>query len=231
MPFAWDGRVRVIGHRGSPREAPENTLASFRAAVAAGADAVELDLHLSRDGVPVVHHDPALGDGTPVGDLFAADLAARGVPTLADVLRAVALPVDAELKADGRDPHLLPGAVAGVVEAAGALDRVLATSFDPHLAAAYAERTGRPAGWVAFFPLMAEDVAHAPALTHVLLAQDAATPEAVASLRGAGRIVSAWTVNDEDAALRLVGMGVTGLVTDRPAALRAALVRRGGAAP
>ena len=48
----------VIGHRGNRAHAPENTLESFAQAVALGADAIELDVHISSDGVPVVMHDP-----------------------------------------------------------------------------------------------------------------------------------------------------------------------------
>ena len=68
----------VIGHRGNRAHAPENTLESFREAVALGADAVEFDLHISRDGALVVIHDPMLErttDGSgPVARHTAADL-------------------------------------------------------------------------------------------------------------------------------------------------------------
>src|SRR5689334_3790399 len=50
--------VERIGHRGAPREFPENTLPSFQRAFELGADGVELDVHLTVDGTPVVHHDP-----------------------------------------------------------------------------------------------------------------------------------------------------------------------------
>lgn len=50
----------VIGHRGNRAHSPENTLESMREAVALGVDALEFDVHVTRDGVPVVHHDPTL---------------------------------------------------------------------------------------------------------------------------------------------------------------------------
>ena len=50
-----------IGHRGAKRELRENTLAAFRRAFERGADAVELDVHATRDGVVVIHHDAELG--------------------------------------------------------------------------------------------------------------------------------------------------------------------------
>src|SRR5512139_238892 len=73
-------RPIVFAHRGGAALAPENTLVAFDAGLAAGADGIELDVRLSRDGVPVLMHDPTLerttnGSG-PVGDRTAADLAA-----------------------------------------------------------------------------------------------------------------------------------------------------------
>ena len=72
MPF------QVIGHRGAAGHAPENTLAGFRLALELGVDAVELDLHLCRDGVPVVIHDATVDrttDGAgPVAELTSAEL-------------------------------------------------------------------------------------------------------------------------------------------------------------
>ncbi|HEX6574259.1 MAG TPA: glycerophosphodiester phosphodiesterase [Gemmatimonadaceae bacterium] len=54
----------VIGHRGNRAHAPENTIESFAQAVAAGADAIEFDVHVSADGIAVVHHDPTVSRTT-----------------------------------------------------------------------------------------------------------------------------------------------------------------------
>src|SRR5947209_8418242 len=64
-PEASRPRVERIGHRGAPREFPENTLPAFDRALALGADAIELDVHVSSDGVVVVHHDPDV-QGRPI---------------------------------------------------------------------------------------------------------------------------------------------------------------------
>ena len=133
------GNRLVIGHRGNAAHAPENTLESFDQAIALGADALELDVRVSRDGVPVVIHDPTLlrtaGRRDAVAALTAAELASvdtgatftrdggatfpyrdRGltVPTLAEVLtRFPKTPLLIEVK---------------VPEAAAPLERALVAS-------------------------------------------------------------------------------------------------------
>ena len=63
----------IIGHRGASAVAPENTLAAFREAIAVGADGIEFDVRLTRDGFPVVIHDSSLrrtgGLSQRIGDL------------------------------------------------------------------------------------------------------------------------------------------------------------------
>lgn len=140
----------VFAHRGGAALAPENTLAAFDNGLACGADGIELDVRLSRDGVPVVVHDPTLDRTTdaagPVECLSAAELAAidagyrfdrqgafpfrglgLGVPALKDVLdryRATAMIV--ELKS--AEPRLAR-AVVEDIHATGTLGRVTIGSF------------------------------------------------------------------------------------------------------
>lgn len=82
----------VLAHRGLHSDAaPENTLRAFEQAVAAGADGIETDLRLSRDGIPVLFHDRLTADGREVADLTAAELSAAAgypVPTLDEALAA-----------------------------------------------------------------------------------------------------------------------------------------------
>jgi glycerophosphoryl diester phosphodiesterase len=144
-----DGRF-VIGHRGNAVRAPENTLESFRQAVALGVDAIELDVRVTRDGVPVVIHDPTLGRTTDRGEVVAdvsfarlrrADAGAmftpnagasfpyrgRGltIPTLREVVDATAgLPLLIEVKV----PEAAP-AIVDVLTRAAAGDRVVAASM------------------------------------------------------------------------------------------------------
>lgn len=78
----------VIGHRGFPARHPDNSLAGIAAALAAGADGVEVDVRPSADGVWVCHHDLAYR-GRPVREWSAAALGDGGVPSLEDVVGAV----------------------------------------------------------------------------------------------------------------------------------------------
>ena len=105
--------MQTVGHRGASALAPENTLLAIRVAIAHRLDYVEVDVHLSRDGQLVVHHDAQLVDQNgvrmPVAELTAAELARipkgddQVVPTLAEVLALAAdrIGVYIELKAAG----------------------------------------------------------------------------------------------------------------------------------
>jgi glycerophosphoryl diester phosphodiesterase len=156
-PAVFADHPLVFAHRGGAALAPENTLAAFDCGLALGADGLELDVRLSRDGVAVVHHDPNLDRTTdasgPVGARTAAELArvdagARfesrgaspfrgqgiGVPTLAEVLaRYPRARIIVELK---EDTEALARAVVGDVQRAGAGDRASLGSFGSRTIAA-----------------------------------------------------------------------------------------------
>jgi glycerophosphoryl diester phosphodiesterase len=53
--------MQIVGHRGARGLAPENTIAGFKTAIASGVDAIECDVRITKDGVAVLHHDPAIG--------------------------------------------------------------------------------------------------------------------------------------------------------------------------
>ena len=151
-PFFSSGRPRVFAHRGGSALGPENTIAAFDLGLAAGADGLELDVHLSADGVVVVHHDETLdrttGDAGRLSQRTAAELAAVdagfrfehggrfgfrgqgvGIPTLRDVLRRYRdIPMIVEMKVDSAE---MGEALAAEVRLAGAADRVCAAGFGP----------------------------------------------------------------------------------------------------
>jgi glycerophosphoryl diester phosphodiesterase len=115
----------VIGHRGAPQLARENTVDAFRAAAAAGADMVELDVRLTADGALVVHHDAELADGRHIAELAAADLP-PWLPSLDESLTACeGMSVNVEIKE--RDAA---GGVVALVVARSLHDRVIVSAFD-----------------------------------------------------------------------------------------------------
>jgi glycerophosphoryl diester phosphodiesterase len=151
----------VIGHRGNAAHAPENTLESFAQAIALGVDALEFDVRLTRDGVPVVLHDATLARTTDRADAiaeisypelrrvdagawFTPDVGAtfpyrgRGltIPALADVLTTFPrVPVLIEVKVDGAGE-----AIYDVLAKAGALKRTVAASMQGAAVASFRQR-------------------------------------------------------------------------------------------
>src|SRR5436190_12871054 len=89
-PFFSSSRPLVFAHRGGSALAPENTMAAFDNGLHLGADGLELDVRLSRDGVVVVHHDRTLERTTgltgTVASRTSAELHRAGVPALSAVL-------------------------------------------------------------------------------------------------------------------------------------------------
>ena len=110
-----------MAHRGASYIAPENTLIAFKKAIALGADGIELDVHLSADGIPVVMHDETLDRTTngkglikyynvcdleslDAGGWFSDDYAGEAVPTLEQVLKLISdtdMVLNVEMKMGG----------------------------------------------------------------------------------------------------------------------------------
>jgi glycerophosphoryl diester phosphodiesterase len=86
----WKTGAEIIAHRGANREAPENTIPAFERALDIGVHGIELDVHVTRDNVPVVHHDAVLPDGGRIDRMDSADLERRtDAPRLSEVLDLV----------------------------------------------------------------------------------------------------------------------------------------------
>jgi glycerophosphoryl diester phosphodiesterase len=141
-----DGRLVRIGHRGAAALAPENTLDSFRAAIEAGVDLVELDVLALRDGELVVAHSHDLHEvshGRLSGSLQewtlpALRAACPEVPTLSETLaffaeEATAVGIHLDLKVRGREAEILDAVAKWRV-----IDRCFVTSFDPRSTRAFA---------------------------------------------------------------------------------------------
>lgn len=226
----------ILGHRGAPWEAPENTFESFVMARLAGADGVELDARLCATGEVVCLHDVTLQRmaGAPVRVRAAGWLALRGydlgrgnrVARLDDVLDFWSRHglVNVELKTDDVDLRAL---VEAVVRALGRVPRaqVLVSSFAPE--ALRMMRDARP--WVRrgllVPPMSRLDAARVLAASRGALPHAVhpwhgdATPERVAWWRSLGLDVNVWTVDDDTKARALRRAGATALITNAPGAM------------
>lgn len=230
------GARLVIGHRGASADFPENTMLAFEQALVQGADALELDVRVTRDDAVIVIHDAVLDRTTdasgPVAGRTVAELAGidagRGerIPRLDDVLEHFPdTPLIVEVKATGA-----AAATAACLERHGARDRVVVGSFesqalDPfrrrgfHRASSKAEtatafvwsRIGQPGpgGYHAFT---------VPETHGRLRVVD---PRFVRAARRAGRPVHVWTVDDPERAEYLWSIGVSGIITNAPGTMRA----------
>jgi len=211
-----------IGHRGAPREFPENSLPAFRRAFERGANAIELDVHRTADGTVVVHHDPTLAasanrhGGRAITDLTidqvqAVELAPDvGVPTLAEVLAIV--------PKDGRVYVELKGVGVGdavISVLANARCEYAVHSFDHAAVARMRDIAPEIPRGILYDERI--DVSAAMRLTD---ARDVwpkwrlINHETVKRVHDAGGRVIAWTVNSRRAASSLVNLGVDGLCGD-----------------
>lgn len=226
--------LQVIAHRGASGTCPENTLAAFRRAEALGAHMIELDVQLTRDDEVIVLHDDTLdrtSDGRgPVaartlaelrrldaGSWFGAAFRGEPIPTLAEVLTAVRLPVNVELKAGGGAG--LEARTLAEVECAGALGRVIFSSFDPEsLVRMRALTADAELGvlWIHRKVSPALDLAKRVAARGLHLRKTGASPEGLAAARETGLSIRVWTVNEPREFHHLASWGATGVFTDYP---------------
>ena len=220
-------RPRLVAHRGVSRERPENTLPAFLRALELGADGIELDVHGTKDGVVVVHHDEIPRATAPSRSLqgkridaltwdelqgFSVDGAAL-IPTLTEVLTAMRgrLDVFVELKGSG-----IEGPVLDIIHASPAPARCAVHSFDHE--AIRRMRSVAPAvrGGILFEARPADVVGamrHADA-RDVWPREDLIDRPLVEAVHGAGGRVLAWTVNKPERGKELAALSVDALCTD-----------------
>jgi glycerophosphoryl diester phosphodiesterase len=222
--------VRNIAHRGASVDRPENTLAAFELAVEQGADMIETDLHLLRDGAVALYHDDELG-GRPIGAHTLAELRARlpDAPTLEATLDSLGQRIDwnLEIKAPRAGPYEgLEARALGEVRRRGILGRTLFSSFSDAVLRRLRElepkaRLGTlvsarlPDGILARAASVAAEAVH--------LDLRLATEERVREAHRAGYQVNVWTVDSVEDQKRLIAYGVDGIFTNLPAQLHALL--------
>ncbi|MDR1387851.1 MAG: glycerophosphodiester phosphodiesterase [Propionibacteriaceae bacterium] len=231
--------VKVWAHRGASDQSPENTLSAFQRAIELGADGIELDVHLTRDGQVVVMHDETVDRTTDgqgwIKDLSWAELsrlnAAAGwpdrpgepPPSLAQVLELIRpsqLEVNIEIK-DSIVPY--PGLldhVLGLVRDFGMDSRVLISSFNHFTLACLRQEGSLIRSGVLF-----QDVLFAPWLYAGRIWATSLHPnflyadyvfDLVPQAHAAGLEVNVWTVDQADDIERMADLGVDGVITSYP---------------
>ena len=214
-------------------------MAALRRAIEDGADGAEVDAQVTRDNEVVLIHDADLlrttGDPRPVAGCTAEDVLAldagrwfdpafegERVPLLAEILPAVRgrLRLNIELKpAPGRLD--LADRVAAILQESGSADFCVVSSFDPAVLQRFRDVCPTvPAGRILAGAAAALDPADAG---FVSVEQGRVDDALIRAAQARGIDVHAWTVNAAVRARELAALGVAGLITDDPAALRAAL--------
>jgi glycerophosphoryl diester phosphodiesterase len=201
-------------------------MAAFAAAIPLGVDAIELDVHLSRDRQVIVMHDGKFGrtsNGTgniadhtleeikklDAGSWKGSQFTGERVPTLSEVFERIPINVMCEIKDTGED---IVRETATVVKAAEAEQRTIIASFDDETLE-YARH---------HLPNCERLVLGRPALDRLDHAQIAAPHFGdaeegfVRSVQSSGRAVWLWTVDDDEDIARVMALGVDGIISNYP---------------
>lgn len=241
----------IFAHRGASADYPENTTEAFTGAATQGADWVELDVRVTKDGVPIINHDPWYHDLRMVAE-YPSSSRPESVPTLAEALDVCArsgpspMGVNVEIKGpvaglepnpDGHREELVDRslevieAVCSALAAEGREPEIVVSSFDADVLARVRAANGPPTALLvkSRFPnsgigdlVEAGHVALNPHETHV-------TAELVEAVHSAGLAVNVWTVDDSARLVELAELGVDAVITNVPGRARSAIeTPRGG---
>ena len=245
VTFERPSKPLVVAHRGASVEQPENTIAAFEAAIDAGADAVEFDVRMTADDVPVVMHDPDVSRTTGgmglVPELTFADVrrlrirlpdgGAAGVPTLEDALGCLAgrAAADIEIKNLPGEPGFTPDREPAVEATLDALDRggfpglVIVSSFNPtSIARCRQLRPDVPTGLLTSYDVPAPEAlrrategGHQWVLPFVSKVLESDEGFGV-QVREAGILLGVWIADDPGTARRLFEFGADAVATNDP---------------
>ena len=226
----------VTAHRGASYVAPENTLSAMSAAVEAGAEFAELDVGLTRDGQVVLMHDRTidrttsgtgeLGDfsldelrSLEVGSWFGEEFSGEPIPTLREVMRFAKgqLKLNIEIKTSREEPTIA-AAVVDIIRSEGFVRDCMVTSFSRETVEEVKRIAPEIRTGFIFGEDYPEDVFEGG--WEVLSANYQVVDSIfVARAKEGGRSVHVWTVDDRESMLKLIGLGVDGIISNRPALL------------
>jgi glycerophosphoryl diester phosphodiesterase len=220
---------RVIAHRGASGYEYENSLAAFRRAVMLDVDGVELDVHATRDGAIVVHHDPEIAGLGPIGRVDAAQVRqarlANGerIPLLGEVLDLMG-DHDVWVEVKALDPSW-DARLLATLGAGPAPHRYAVHSFERELIARLGRVRPELARGILFSSRCPDvlDVMRATGATTLWQEWRLIDDALIRAIHSAGYRVIAWTVNELPDLRRLARLGVDGLCGNYPDRIKVAI--------
>lgn len=226
----------IIGHRGASAVAPENTIAAFRAAIAAGADGIEFDVRLTRDGVPVIIHDNSLYRtarlphriaGVTWSELQQIDDTVPSLEQLFTLFEQNDLGLYLEMKSDTPAEHVpLAKACCRLIRQYSFRERLMIECFDLN-ALALVKNIDSDIKTAALFQQSLVprqrviEKALAIGASAIALHHRLASEPLVQKGKDAGLHVAVWTVDDPAWVERAKATGIDALITNDPAAMLA----------
>ncbi|MEP6987414.1 MAG: glycerophosphodiester phosphodiesterase family protein, partial [Chloroflexota bacterium] len=232
----YQGRTLVWGHRGARAYAPMNTIPSFELALKQGADGIELDTHLTKDGKLIVLHDFTVNSTTDgkglakdltlaeikaldAGSTFSPEYKGTRIPTLDEVFEAVGkkLFINVEIKSESQETDGVEQAVADCITRHNLTQSVIISSFNPLALKRYrAIQPEVPIGYLYSpdynFSSQMEGFPH-----EARHPQDQMIDAAYMDWAKQHNFrVNTWTVNDPVRATTLHKLGVDAIITDKP---------------
>ena len=246
--------VEIIAHRGASYLAPENTMASVMLGWEKGAD-VEVDIHLSKDNRILVIHDASTKrtgktdlnvKDTPsrelrkldVGRFKAEKYAGEQIPFLADIIKTI--PPGRKLYVEIKcGKEILPILEKLIIESSK-MSQIVIIGFDLETVTMSKELIDVPTYWLKGTEKEKETekwIPHNPQLVRIAKNKGldgldvhyaGVTKEFIDAVKASGQKLYIWTVDNPDEAIRLVGLGVAGITTNRPQWLRQQLKNKGG---
>ena len=219
-----------IGHRGARGYEPENTLISFQKALDLGVDGIELDVHLSKDGVVVVIHDETVDRTTDgigaIHDLAVAKIKKlrtdknQQIPTLTEVLDLIdkRVFVNIELKGKGTSKPVVQLVEKYIAENDWSYGDFIISSFDWNLLDEVVVLNPKIPIAVLTETTVEEALAFAKKIKATAINPDYTllSPENSKQLKGEGFQIFPWTVNEIDAIAKMKSYGVDGIISDYP---------------
>ena len=233
----------VTFHRGDCTVAPENTIPAFRSAILKGGDRIELDVQMSKDGIPVVTHDTNLkrctGKNAKVYDLtlaqikqldagswFSSRFTGTHIPTLEEVLRLCQgrIGLNVEIKPSSATPALEAETVRLLRQYGfDASNCVITSQSYECLCKVKALAPDIPTGYI--LALGVGNYYDLPAADFFSVENTFITSGMVNAVHLRGKTVSAWTIDRESDASHMLELGVDDLITDKPDMVRSLLAQ------